>query len=137
MIREVRLGAVQGFRDAEVREHHAARRGDENVARLDVAVDETIFVRGIESAGNRETNVNRERRTELRLLIEHFTQRETLDVFHDDGLSSTIVDDVEHSDDVRIVQCGGRLRFSSETFAHDRVVVVLRLHHLHCNFAVE
>ncbi|MCB9599416.1 MAG: hypothetical protein H6720_03505 [Sandaracinus sp.] len=66
------------FADAEVdqlRLHVGTVAREEDVPRLEVAVDDALFVHEAEGHGDRNENLERLTQGELRLLVKTFTQR--------------------------------------------------------------
>ena len=111
-----RLGDVLAFGDelgqAEVENLHLPRLGDEDVRRLDVAMDDALRVRGAERFGDLHRQV--EHGVELQLRRDALAKRLPLEqLHHDEGLAVVLFDVVNRAD-VRMVQCGGRARLAAE-----------------------
>ncbi len=88
-----------------------ATLGDEDVCRLDVAVDNTFSVSGVERVG--DINCNRKQHFEIqRAARDAVLQRDALEIFHRDERPSGFFADVVDRADVRVIQSGGRLRFA-------------------------
>jgi hypothetical protein len=92
------------LRDAEVGEQHAAVGGDEDVARLDVAVHEAGAVRLVERTGDRGADVDRELGAEALLGVEQLAQALAVDELHHDGLAALVDEHVVDGDDVGVAQ---------------------------------
>jgi len=88
--------------------------GDENVRRLDVAVDNTLGVRRIEGLGN----LNRQVEQHIgfhRLSADPMFQGGPFHQLHGDKRLPVLLANIVNGANVRVVQCGGRLRFAFET----------------------
>ena len=95
---------------------------DQHVARLDVAVDETSCVRGVERRGNLCDQRDRPRRLEAAVAAEHRAEVAALDEAHGDvdvpvGLAGRV--DRDH---VRMVEARGQLRLAQDALARGLVV---------------
>jgi hypothetical protein len=130
-------GAVEPLGDAEVGEQDAAVRGDEDVPRLDVAVDEPGVVGGVEGRRHARADVDRQLGAEAGLHVEQLAQALAVDELHDDGLAALILEDVVDGDDVGVGQPGDRDRLAAEALGHDRVRGQARLEPLEGHLAVE
>ena len=134
---QVVAGRVEALGDAEVGEQHPAVGRDQDVAGLDVAVDQAGAVRGVERAGDAGADVHRELGAEPLLLVEQLAQALAVDELHHDGLAAVVVDRVVDGDDVRVVQLGDGDRLATEPLGHDRIGRERRLEQLDARPAVE
>ena len=101
------------FRETEVQDLHVPELGQENVARLDVAVDDPLVVGRVQRIGDLDADVNQLMDLQ-RPVHEAVAQRAPPHQFHhDEGLSFVLVD-VEDRTDVAVVQRGCRARFGSK-----------------------
>ncbi len=134
---QVLAGGVESLGDPEVGEHHTPVGGDEDVARLDVAVDEAGTVGGIECGGDARADVDRQLRAQPRLDVEELAQALAVDELHDDGLAPAVLEHVVHGDDVRVGEAGDGDRLAAEALGDDRVGGQARLEPLQRHLAVE
>ncbi len=121
VVGEVVVARLEALGDPEVGEQHSAVGGDEDVARLHVAVHHSCLVGRIERTGNARADVDRELGAELLLLVEQLTQALAVDELHHDGLTAVVLDRVVHRHDVRMVQLGDGDRLTTESFGHDGI----------------
>ena len=135
--REVLVAALHGLGDAEVRQLHAALGGDEDVARLDVAVDETGLVGVVERGGHRSPDHERLVDAQPPGLVQEVAQRAPGDQLHDHRSPAVGLDGVVDADDVRVVQPGGGDGLPPEALDHDRVVGQGCLEQLDRDLAIE
>jgi hypothetical protein len=100
--------------DAEVGDHHAAVAAQQDVRRLDVAVDDARMV----GRGQRVCGLSDDRhglrRFERALLVEPLTQRRPAHELHHDGLDAVVAARVVDRHDRRVRQPGGRDCFGAE-----------------------
>ena len=64
-------------------------------------------------------------------------ERFTLEVFHNEKIRLLLAPDVVQSADVRMIQCGDRLRFTFESLLHFGIVGKLRRQHLDRHRAIQ
>ncbi len=108
--------------EPEVAELGEALRGDQDVARLDVAVDEARGVGVLEGAGDLGGEVDRLLLGETPLLAEDLLERAALDVFHDEVAAAAALADLDRADDVRMGEAPGGARLAIEALDVDRVL---------------
>jgi len=106
--------------DAEVEHLRLAAPGDEDVRRLDVAVDDAAGVRGVETVGDLDAEIEHavERQRSARDLL---LQRVAVEQLHHDELLALVLADVVNRADVRVVERRGHARLASEPIERLRV----------------
>jgi hypothetical protein len=135
---EVRLRrCVEGAGDAEVGDLHRAGRADEDVRRLDVAVDETSGVGEAEGGGDLAGDLRRLLRREVAVGAQDVGQRAPVDVLHGDEVRGGVLAPIEDVDDVRVVEVGGRLGLAAEALDEVGVDGELGEQHLDRHLTVE
>ena len=130
-------GRVEALGDAEVGEQHPAVGGDEDVAGLDVAVDEAGVVGGVEGRRDARADVDRQLGAEPGLHVEQLAQALAVDELHDDGLAALVLEHVVDGDDVRVGQAGDGDGLAAEALGDDGVGGQARLEPLEGDLAVE
>jgi len=123
-----RCGEALG--DAEVGEQHPTIRCDQDVAGLDVAVDETGAMGRVERRCDAHADVHGQIRAELLLLVEQLAQALAVDELHHDRLAPTLGDRVVDGDDVRVVQPGDGDGLAAEALGDHGVCRERRLEEL-------
>ena len=107
-------GNRRDFRQTEVENFGMAALGDEDVARLDVAVDDPFGMRGVQCVGNfdsqSEQDFGLDGPSGNAMLQGHAVQK-----FHGDESVAAFLPNVVNGADVGVVQRGSRLGFSPET----------------------
>ena len=101
---------AEGVRDAEVADHRRSVLGDEDVARLHVAVHDPHLVRRRERRADLRPDPRRLSRGQRAVLAQQDRQRRRLDELHHDARLALVLDDIEHGHRVRVVQAGGDAR---------------------------
>ena len=98
--------------------------GHEQVAGLDVAVDDPGAVGVVEAVAGVAHDPHRVGDLESLLVAQHVRARRPVDVLHDDevAVGGTVLARVEHLHDVRVLQLGRRQRLAPE--ARDEVLVL-------------
>ena len=114
--------ARAGARDAEVRDLDHALRVDDDVVRLDVAVDDPVAVRVAERSEDLARVRDGDRHRARATLADQLLERAPLDVLHDDEVRAVRLPAVVDRDDVRMGEPGGVRRLAAE--ALDELVVV-------------
>jgi hypothetical protein len=99
--------------DSEVENLEAALLRDEEIARLQVSMDDTFLVSGGDALGELRGVVERERNRQ-RPLGEAFAQRRPLEKLEDKKGPALVRADVEDGEDVRMAQSRDRARFRLE-----------------------
>ena len=126
-----------GARDAEVRDLDDALGVDDDVVRLDVAVDDAVAMCisqcGEDLPGVRDRDGNGAEAARA----DQFLERSALDVLHDDEVGALGLAAIEDRDDVRMRQTGGVGRLATEALDELLVVRVAPVQHLHRNAAAE
>ena len=95
--------ASEAFCQAEVEELCLTAVGDEDVSWLDVAVDDTFGVRGIERVGNLQRQID-EAIVRQRFAADRLVERCTFQQLHDDEVLAGVFADVVDRADVRVIQ---------------------------------
>ena len=107
--------------DPEVRDLRAPVPVEQDVLRLDVAVDEPLVVREREPARDLQPQLDRLTRAQRPSLRHQLLQVHPVHVFEDDELAPILLAPVDHRDDVRVSQLRDGARLAAE--ALDVVVV--------------
>src|SRR5580658_6166065 len=103
----------RNLRQPEVENLGVTALGDKDVRRLDVAVDDSLSMRGIEGIGNFDGERENHFRFQ-RMPADAVLQRHAVEILHDDeGLTFAFVNLEDHAD-VRVVQGRRRLRLTLE-----------------------
>ena len=108
--------------EPEVADLDASVVGEEHVLGLQVAVHDAGLVRGGEPAEHRLHDVDGLLGGELAVILEQVAQRDAGQVLHHQVRHVGVLALVEHVDDVRMRETGGRTRLLNEA-ALERVVV--------------
>jgi hypothetical protein len=124
------LAATFAARDAEVGNADFARRGEEDVRRADVGVNDRAArtpVCGVQTRRSSRHDVGRdaERQPALTARLEKLTQRWTVDELHDEEHVVPVTSEIEHAHDVAVLHRDQKLRFFDQ--ALDKHVVVREL----------
>jgi hypothetical protein len=117
----VRRGAAELLGDPEVGQVDVAVLIEQDVRRLDVAVDETAAVRGVERARDLGENRDRTIGRELGLAFEHGLQVTPLDVAHGEVELPIVFARLVDRDHVRVVERGRHTRLLQEALAESLV----------------
>ena len=128
---------VSGAGDPEVGHLHAAVRADDDVVRLDVAVDDPVPVRERERVQDLARVVDRDRDRRRAVLDEQLLQRAAVEELHRDVVGALGVAAVEDRDDVRVVEAGRVLRLAPESLHELLVGGVALVQHLQRHLAAE
>jgi len=125
---------THGQRDAEVRDHGLPVL-EQDVGRLDVAVDDTLPVRIVQSLGHVGRNAHRLVHRKLVLAVELLPQALALHVRHHVEEEAVGLARIEEGQDVGMLEVGGGLDLGQEALGpHDRGE--LRLQHLERDVAI-
>ena len=100
--------------DPEVGDLHLAAAVQEDVLRLDVAVDEALLVREVEAVGDRDRELDRSGRGQRALAGGELLQVLAGDVLEDDERPALVLAAVDHGDDVRMGKPCDELRLPPE-----------------------
>jgi hypothetical protein len=111
--------------------------GDQNVARLDIAVDKPAPVRGVETGRGLSHDRDCPRGSEWAVAAEEFAQIRPLDPAHRDVKHAVCFVGVVDRDDVRVIERGGQLRFAQEALAEALIVGKLRREQLERDLPVQ
>ena len=108
------------------------------VAGLDVAVDEPLLVRVLQSGRGLRDVLGRGRVRDRAVAIEDLLERLAVDVLHDEVGHVVVPRDVEDADDVRVVERRGRAGLAEEPLERELLVLVAARHeHLDRDLAVQ
>jgi hypothetical protein len=110
--------------------------GDEDVARVEVAVGDPLLVRGVEAAADPPEHLQRLRQRQP-ALAEHGVERGAGHVLHDEEEQVAVLVLVDDVDDVGVVEHRHRLRLAVEALDPLRVLAHLGRQHLDGDDAVE
>ena len=123
-------------REAEVEDLQRAGVGDEHVLGLQVAVNDALLVRGdeaVQDLGGVAEHVGQLQAPGRQLL----SQRPALQQLTHDARRAVEQDEVVHREDVRVVQCRGRVRLAMEPVQRVRIVLQPRREELDGDVAIE
>lgn len=110
-------GRVGHRREPEVDDLRLPRRVDDDVRRLDVAVDQSCFVCRGQPVADPFEQLQSAREAERQTILDQRREGEPLDVLHRHVRSTAIVVDVEDGDDVGMMQSTRRAGFLFEACA--------------------
>ena len=130
-------GAGDRAGQPEVGDLDHAVLAQDDVLRLDVAVDQAGAVRGAQRLQHRVEDVQRGAGGQRALGLHDLTQRVPVDQLHGEEHAALVVALVVDRDDVGVAQPGGRARFAPEPADEGLVGGQARAHHLQCHLAVE
>ena len=128
---------LQRAGDAEVGDLGGALLVDEDVLRLDVAVDDAARVRGAERAGDLDRVGDRLVDRQAPHAADPLLERLALDVLEDDVGPAVLLARVDHADDVRVVELGDGARLAPEALELVGVRRDLAVHELDRDLALE
>ena len=124
------ISARAGPGDAEVRHLDDALGVDDDVVRLDVAVDDAVAVRVAQRREDLARVRDRDRNRAEAARADQLLQRASLDVLHDDVVRAVVLAAVEDRDDVRVREPRRVRRLAPEALDELVVVRVARVQHL-------
>ena len=101
------------LRQAEIEDLGLAACGQEDIGRLDVAMDDAGAVRGVEGVGQRCANVEQRRQLD-RARTEPLAQRLSLEQLHREIVSIALLADVVDGADVRVIERRGGARLAQK-----------------------
>ena len=129
--------AGSGSRDPEVRHLHDSLGVDDDVVRLDVAVDDAVAVRVAERREDLPRIRDRDGHRAQAARADELLERPALDVLHDDEVGAVELAAVEDRDDIRVREPRGMRRLAPEALDELLVVRVPRVQHLDRDSAAE
>ena len=97
-------------------------RSIKQVARLDVAVYKSCFVRVLQSQSGLANVIRGSRRVDLAMTCHDVLQTLAIHVFHDEEMRLAVLIDVVSTDDVRMIEFAGRSSLPVEALQGRRVV---------------
>ena len=122
-----RVAAEAGFvthrqlRQAKIQDLGVAALGDENICRLDIAVNNAMGVSGVESIGNLDRQVQQLGQGQA-ALADALPERRSVEKLHrDEAPALRLTHFVDHAN-VGMIERGSRPRFPAEPFQHRRVL---------------
>ncbi len=99
---------------AEIEDFGVAAGGDEDVGRLDVAMDDALFVRGVERVG--DFDAERQQQSERQgLFRDAVLEGLALQKLHRDEIAAVVLGNVVNRADARMIQRGSGAGFAPET----------------------
>ena len=111
---------LQLFGQAEIENLRVAASGDEDIRGLDIAMDDSSGVSGIERVGDFDAQF--EQRLELeRLATDAVLQSCAIEIFHGDEVAAFVAADFVDRADIRMIQSGGRARFALKSLERVRI----------------
>ncbi len=114
-------GGARNFCETEVENFGGTPLGDENVGGLDVAVNDSRVVSGVEGVGAVDADFEEEFDFQ-RVRGDEVLERSAVEKFHGDEGAAVVFADVVDGTDVGMVQRGGGTRFTLESFERLRIV---------------
>ena len=129
-------GVIGGAGQTEVGDLHAIARLQQDVARLDVAVNQPARVRRRQSAGDLLADLHHLTQVERTGLVELLLKGQAVDVLHDEERDRLFLDGV-NADDVLVANAGGRACLAQKALASRRGGGQLRSHHLDRDHALQ
>ncbi len=108
-----RGGGIQ-LSQPEIENLGMAALGHKNVCWLDIAMDDAFGVRRVESVGNFDGNLKNAFQL-YRTALDGVFEGHAIEEFHGDECFALLLTDVVDGADIRVIQCGGGLRFALET----------------------
>ena len=135
--RPVRLfGIADDLRDAEVRDLHRARFVDEQVLRLDVAMDDAVIVGALQRLADGRHDAERLLRREA-FGLQELAQIHAIDELHEQKVEAARLPEVMHADDVRVIQRGERMGLLFKPCRKLRIIRPLRCEQFQRDEAVQ
>ncbi len=132
------VAAVEGARQAEVGQVRDALLVEQDVLRLDVAVDDPRGVRGGQRARDPDADQRHPLRRQRALLGDDGLQRRPVDeIHHDVGPALVVLADVVDGHDVGVHDLGRRQRLAPEALVEDAALVAPPLEQLDRDLALE
>ena len=113
---------IYGSGDTKIGDLDASCFGYQDVVRLDVAVDDAVFMGVFQSLADVKGNLYRRIDRQMAVLFNIFLQRFAADVFHDDVMHIFVITNIIYIYDIGVGQLGRRLSFLAEP--DDEIVVV-------------
>ena len=106
-------GAAQGFGDAKVGQHRAAVFAEQDILRLDIAMNNAAMVRVVQGFGDGAGH--RHRLFQRQTLADALLQRAAGQILHRQIINALVRGDVVDRDDMRIAELGDDPAFPQET----------------------
>ena len=128
---------VQRARNAEVGDLDLALAAEEDVLRLDVAMDEPTVVRKCEPVGDPERELERPPHRQFPGAQHELLEVLAVDVLEDDVLPSVVVPAVDDGDDVRVREPRDRARLAAEALEVFRILGVVLVEDLDRDAPIE
>ncbi|MEO8703688.1 MAG: hypothetical protein ABI867_26800 [Kofleriaceae bacterium] len=119
-------GKVETLRDTEVEHLHGTLIGDEDIARLEIAMNDACGVRALEGSYDRDHEVDELAGREA--VLEALRERLALEVFEHHEREPLVLSDLEDRDDVVVRAARGRSRFDHEPVREPRIGLEQKLH---------
>ena len=123
----------QQFGEAEVEDLDLSTIDQEEICRLDVAMDNSSTVCPVEGVSHLNADVDDLMDLEGLGTGEAVSQRQAFHQFHDEEGSAFVLADVVDRADVRVIQRGGRPGFGSEPFHGRQIIGQVLGHELECH----
>jgi len=125
------VASSRGLRDAEVGDLHLTRRRDEDVAGLHITMNNAIAMSKAESSSNVGGDFGGAVGMKRTFGANDFRERSALDILHNNEVRAVLLTPVVHRNNVRLIQIGGSLRLTTETFNERCIACMLGKEHLH------
>jgi len=123
--------------DAEISDLRPPVAVEEDVLRLDVAVDEALVVREGEPARDLQRQLDRLANRQRPFAVDELLQVLSIDVLEDDELATVLLTAVDHRDDIGMRQLGDRPGLAPEALDVVLVTRELLMEDLQCDAALE
>lgn len=128
---------VRRLRDAEVGQQNAPFDIDQDIMRLDVAVNGALRMGVVECISDWRNDADRHCQTERAAFADNRVQRSSANIFHGDVSQTVRFANVVHGDDIRMAEIRNRYRLTFKAPLEFRVERQMRRHDLERNGAFE